>query len=147
MEILSSIGLDGTIVYHLALFLITFLVLNGLVFKPYFKAFSERAHRTEGSQDLAQEALRETEELRAQYEKKAQEMNRVHKNIYDKARVQAQGEYDKIVEEGRHRAGVVLQQNREKISSEIESARAGLADEIPAVSRTIASKLLGKELH
>ncbi len=147
MDILLAIGLDQTILAQFILFLITFIFLNTLVFKPYFAAFEERSSRTVGDQDLAEQVLEETKTLQLEYEQKARKLNLEHKTIYDESKTKALEKYDSIVSTARDKAKEIMEANRTVIKTEVDNARGQLTAELPAVSKSIATKLLGKELN
>ncbi|MCB0392370.1 MAG: ATP synthase F0 subunit B, partial [Bdellovibrionales bacterium] len=113
--------------------------------KPYNKAYEERVRKTEGNQNLAEQAIEETKTLELEYEQKARSINKEFKSIYDASKTAALHEYDRLVSEARESAKKTIEANRKKISNELEKAKNDLAKEIPTVSQTIVSKLIGKE--
>ena len=144
MAILESIGLDQTLYIQFIVFFITFMFVNGLIFKPYNKAFEERLKRTQGNKSLADRALEETKQLELEYEKKARSINSEFKSIYDSSKTNALHEYDRLIAEARENAKSLLEVNREKITGELEKAKKDVCKEIPIVSEAIVNKLLGK---
>ncbi len=146
MAILESIGLNGTILIQFTIFFVTFIFVNGLVFKPYNKAYEARIKKTEGNKDLAEDTLEETKSLELEYQKKAQVINREFKTIYDSSKTEALHEYDELVTKAREKAQSILETNRAKIAQEVEEAQTALGKEIPEVGAVIATKLLGKEV-
>lgn len=145
MAILESIGLDQTLFIQFAIFFVTYIFINQLVFKPYNKAFEERTKKTVGNQGLAEQALEETKVLELEYEQKARMINSEFKTIYDASKAEALHEYDRLISEARENAKNVLTANRKKIANELEKAKLDLSKEVPLVSDAIVSKLLGKE--
>ena len=145
MAILQSIGLNQTLFIQFAIFLVTYLFVSRVLFKPYNKAYEERVRKTEGNQNLAEQAIEETKTLELEYEQKARSINKEFKSIYDASKTAALHEYDRLVSEARESAKKTIEANRKKISNELEKAKNDLAKEIPTVSQTIVSKLIGKE--
>ncbi len=146
MDILESIGLNGTILLQFAIFFVTYIFVNGLVFKPYNKAYEERTRRTEGNKGLANEILSQTQLLQQEYEQKAKILNQEFKVVYDTTRTEANREYDRLVNSAKEQANKIFQENRRKIEEQYALANAELSKEAPMVSATIATKLLGKEI-
>ena len=146
MEILASIGLDSTVFIQIAIFLVTYLFLSNFAFKPYFKAFEERKKRTVGNQKLAEEFTEQSMSLELEYESKAREINFKQKGLFDESRSKALHEYDEIVNAARSKAQALLQENRDMISGELAKAKQEVQKEIPQISATIATKLLGKDI-
>lgn len=146
MEILSALGINSTIWIQLACFLVSYVALTQLVFKPYMAAFRERQIRTVGNEDFAQRLLQETAELQTQYELRARELNNETKAIFDKTRVEAMREYDKTISSAREETTQLLAKNRARIAQAIQEAQAEMMREAPQVGVAIASKLMGKEI-
>lgn len=147
MGFLTALGVNETIFVQFGLFLVTFVILYYLVFKPYYAASKERGRRTVGSYEFAERLIDETKDLEQSYEKKAREMNSQFKYIYDVARSEALREYDKVVAESRAKAKALIEKYRDKVNAQLEGARQDLDREIPAVSNTVVSKMLGKDLN
>ena len=63
MELLKSLGIDSTLWSHLACFIVAYLALSTLVFRPYLRAFQERERRTVGSEEDAIRLIEEAREL------------------------------------------------------------------------------------
>jgi F0F1-type ATP synthase membrane subunit b/b' len=147
MDLLASLNIDQTLIFHFVIFAFVYLFLYFLLFKPYYKAFSERVKRTSGTQDVAERIVAETLDLETTYETKARKMSIEFKSLYDESRTKAMEEYDKTVSEARAQAKALLEKNRVVIQSEIEEAKKGLALETASVSQAIVRKILGKEVH
>ncbi|MCB9027181.1 MAG: ATP synthase F0 subunit B [Bdellovibrionaceae bacterium] len=145
MAILESIGLNQTIFIQFAIFFVTYIFVNLLVFKPYNKAYEERVKKTEGNQGLAEQAVEATKILELEYETKARLINSEFKTIYDASKTDALHEYDMLISEAKENAKNVLTANRKKIATELERAKLELTKEVPLVSEAIVKNLLGKE--
>ena len=146
MEILKSLGVNPTFWIQLVCFLVSFLSLRYLIFKPYSTALTERQNRTIGSEEMAVRLIEEANDLHSDFEKKARDLNSKIKGFYDQSRAEARREYDQLVESARKEAGSVLEEARAYISKEIASAQKALAAEAPAVGAVIATKLAGKDI-
>ncbi|MCM2281597.1 MAG: ATP synthase F0 subunit B [Bdellovibrionaceae bacterium] len=146
MELLTALGVDSTLAIHLACFLVSYLALSHLIFKPYLRAYEEREHRTIGNEEHAVRLIQETATLQTQYEQAAKGLNAQIKSAFDRSRTAAQKDYENLVQTAREQAQKTLEASRERLTKEIEATRKALAAEIPAVSAAIASKLAGKDL-
>ncbi len=146
MEILNSLGVNGTLWIQLGCFLISYVALTQLILKPYLAALREREKRTVGNEESAVRMLEETNHLYGQYEKKARSINAEMKAQYDQTRAKAVAEHDRLVEAARADANKLLESARAKITTEIQSARKTLSAEVPAISAAIATKLAGKDI-
>lgn len=145
-NLLASLGINATTGIQFLLFLVVYIFLNQLLFKPYFRAFLERQNRTEGNKELAERVIAETKELETIYQSKARDFNENYKKIYDQSRSEALHEHDRLVDEAKIRAKTIVDDTRSKLVVEIEKARITLAAEAPQLSQAIVTKLTGKEV-
>lgn len=146
MELLKSLGIDGTLWIHMACFAVGYLSLSNFVFKPYAKALAEREKRTVGGEELAQQLLIQAGEINANYELKAKAISASIRSEYDKNRVEALRESESLISSARQEAAKLLESSRTRIASEIGAAKNALASEVPAITSAIASKMAGKEI-
>ena len=145
-EILRSVGVDSTIWAHLACFMVSYVFLYFLVFKPYLRALREREARTTGSEETTTRLIDETKELHVELERRMRAANAELRKSYDKARSEALHRQDEILQKARAESQAVLEQARNLIAGEIRSARQKLSAEVPVLASAVASKLVGKEL-
>jgi F-type H+-transporting ATPase subunit b len=146
MELLKSLGIDGTLWIHIACFAVGYLSLSNFVFRPYAKALAEREKRTVGGEELAQQLLVQAAEINANYEQKAKAISASIRAEYDKNRVEALRESETLISSARQEASKLLESSRAKISAEIGAAKNALAAEVPSITSAIASKMAGKEI-
>ena len=146
MNILSSLGVNSTLWIQLACFLVSYVALSNLVLKPYLAALTEREKRTIGNEETAIRLIEEANNLYAQYEKKAREINSEMKSEYDVSRAKALKEAEALLHSAREEAATLLDSARSKITGEIQTARKSLSADVPAIGSAIASKLAGKEI-
>jgi len=146
MSLLTSLGVNPTLVIQLGIFLFVFFILKYLLFGPYFRAFNQRNESTVGQTELAERYLQETKALEDEYAMKAQVANERYRTIYDQTRAEATKEYDRLVGEARAQAKTQVEGARQKIQKEVDGAQAQLTKEIPEVVKIINQKLLGKDL-
>jgi F-type H+-transporting ATPase subunit b len=146
MDLLIQLGVNETLGIQLAVFLVAFVALKYLLFEPYYAAYKERQERTLGKTELAERFVAEARDLEEKYTIKAQEANDRFREVYDKARLEAVKEYDRVVNEARAKNKAALDQNNQKIQKEMVSVRAQLSNEIAGVSQLMVQKLIGKDL-
>jgi F-type H+-transporting ATPase subunit b len=145
MEIFTKLGLNETLFLQMAVFLVVYVVLNRVLFKPYFAAYTERRMRTVGQSEAAERYVNEARELQTQYSAKAKQINEQFKAIYDKTRNEANKEYDRLIQEARAGAKEIVDQARIKTQVGVQHAKEQIKSEIPIVSEMITAKLLGSD--
>ncbi|MCB0413478.1 MAG: ATP synthase F0 subunit B [Bdellovibrionales bacterium] len=142
MDLLNSLGIDNTLFYQLGIFLVGYVVLYNIVFKPYVAAHFERVRRTVGNMESNERVLADIQHLKVRHEKEARGLNEEYKSIYDKKRSEALSEYDKIVGHARDQSKSIIEDTRAKIQKEISQTKLNLEKEIPEVSQLLVAKLL-----
>jgi F-type H+-transporting ATPase subunit b len=146
VSLLHSLGVNKSLYIQLGVFLIVFIALKYLLFKPYFAAYLERGNRTVGKTELAEKFLEQTAALEAQYSQKAQAVNEQFRAVFDQSRGEANKQYEALVGEARAQAKQVVETTRESIKREVDNARKQLSQEVKGVSQLINQKLIGKDL-
>lgn len=147
MDILSALGVDATLGIQFIIFLVTYIFLVNVVFKPYHRAYEERVKRTHGNAEVAERILAETKELEVEFEQKARLLNYETKGIFDSERSEAMKEYDRTVSQARERAKSTMEKNRASIVRELARAREFMRSGTPDISRGVVDKLIGLEVE
>jgi F0F1-type ATP synthase membrane subunit b/b' len=147
LSIISALKIDSTLWVQLGLFGVTYILLYYIAFKPYFKAFEGRQGLTEGNQVKAEQIFAQTRELEALYQRKLRGLNADLKDIYDKARLAALKEQERVQAEARESARLLLDKARQQIQEQVGRAREEIVKETPQVSRAITERLLPKEVR
>lgn len=145
LAILTGLGVDYTLYIQLGLFLFVLLYLWFVTFTPYMKAYSERIQQTTGSQGEAEEISAKVRELESAYQRKARGLNTDIKSVFDKQRLEAQKEHERIIVDAKDRAKEILERARNQIQDEYNRAREELLKESPVIGQNIAARLLSKE--
>ncbi len=140
------IDLDLTAVIQFCLFLFVFVVANKLMFQPYLKLRERRRAGIEGARGEAERMTAEADAKLADYQKqlaiardKANEEGR-------KVRTAAAAHEREVTDKARSAAQGAIDQATAKMKSETDAARAQLLPQADALARSIASKLLGREV-
>ncbi len=143
MEILTALGVNSTIGIQFIIFVVAYLFLSNLVFKPYHKAFEERVSRTQGDTDLAERIISETKDLELEFETKARSLNNETKIIFDRSRSEAMREYDRMVSQAKQRAKEQLDKSRLQVAHEMEKSREEVTKQIPEITKSLVTKMIG----
>ena len=121
------ISLDYTILLQMLLFLLLWVVLSRILFRPYLSLLEEREKRTEGAQDESFALEQEGQRLRALYEDGL-------------AKARAAGEAVKAREE----AAETLERMRLEIRNELAREREMARREAEAIAQDMVAKVLGR---
>lgn len=140
------IALDSSVVWQILLFLVLWLIVSKVLFRPYMALLEEREQKTTGADDNSFSLEHEAERLRAQYEQ----------GIADAA---AAGQVSKeaIVQEGRHQKEALLSDAREEAARILERVRLEIQSQLTrerelalreadAVAHDMVEKILGRRV-
>jgi F-type H+-transporting ATPase subunit b len=140
------IDFDLTVVVQFGLFLLMFLVANKLLFQPYLRLREKRQAGIEGARREAELMSAEADTKLADYEKqlagaraRAHEEQRV-------IRAEAAAYDREVTDKARSQAMTAVEQAQSKVRSETESARRELLPQAESMARSMASRLLGREV-
>ena len=142
----AIIDIDWTAVVQLGLFLILFVVANALLFQPYLRL---RARRREGIQGAREEATRMTAEADARlvdYETKLAAARTRAGDEQRKVRGEAAAYERETTDAARKTAAKALEEANAKVQADTETARAQLLPQANALAKSMASRILGREV-
>ena len=141
------IDLDATLVVQMGLFFVALLVLHTLIFKPLLKVFEAREEAIDGAKDAARQFEADAAGAGTEFEEKMRSI-----------RVKAGEERDRLRAEGaKLEAGILASVQTEtqkqmadaetQLESEGNKLRRELQAQVPVLARTIAGKLLQREVQ
>ncbi len=127
-------------------FTIFALLLRLVFWKPLLKLLDERRELIARNIREAEEAKRESERLRREYEERMAAAREEANEIVNKANRAAEEARTKILEEARAEAEKVMERAEESIRAEKERAVAELRREVAGLALMAASRVLEREL-
>ncbi len=127
-QVLSQLGIDNTLWYQLAIFIIFFVVVRFLFFKPFLELILMRKTKTTGVEGEASTLVKQAEDKEEEYRQK----------LYA-ARVQARRIRDEILQESKDKASVTLALARKAAKNRIESGREEIIKESEKAMKDLES--------
>jgi F-type H+-transporting ATPase subunit b len=140
------ISLDISILHQIILFIVLGLILNKILFQPYLRLLEERERRTIGAEHDSADLEHEGARLRAQYEEKIAQAQRVAYAAKDAILQEARQQREKILGQARAEAASKLEQARREIALALEKEKALAAAETATVAGEMVSKVLGRKV-
>ena len=125
-------------------FLVLIAMLNWLLVKPAMKIINERRSRVEGSNEETQLLLEEVEKSTAEYQQRLSEARMLANAEKEKLRFEGSQQEAEIVRKAREEARIMLEEMKSGIERESLRAKNAMRNEIEALSRDIAEKVLGR---
>jgi len=141
-----NVDLDASLVVQIGLFVVLLLVLKPLLFDPMLKLFEEREKRTEGIIKTVGQMDEQSAQALAKYESILAKAREAGARERDTLRRDAQKKEADRMAEIRDVATRTVEQGRAQIAAEAKTARAALSSEASVLGRTIAARVLGREV-
>lgn len=136
----SIVDIDATLAMQVVLFVLSFLVLRGLVFKPLLRVIDERRRQTQGLRDEAMA-------LEADAEARLRSLNRVVATM----KAEAAADRERLRLESKQLEHQILQEAKDAAAATVEAARRAVArrraeaePEAEALARNLASTIAGR---
>lgn len=140
------IDIDLTVVVQFVLFLVLYLIANRLLFQPYLDLRARRKAGIDGARDEAERMTAQADAKLAEYEKQLAVARARGNEEGRKARAEAIAHEREVTDGARATAQKSMEQAMTKMRSDTEAARGQLLPQADAIARTIASKLLEREV-
>lgn len=142
----SIVDIDATVVAQAVLFLLCFLVLRGLVFKPLLRVIDERRRQTQGLRD-------EAKTLEADAEARLKTLQRTVANTKaetaaerERLRLDAKREEHEVLQQAKDEAAAAAEAARRLVAAKRAEAEREAEAEARRLAGTIAARLAGRSL-
>lgn len=140
------ISLDYSVVYQVILFVIVWLVLTRILFRPYLKLLEEREHRTAGTEQESTALTEEGERLKGQYRELIAQAQASGIAAKESILQEARQQREKLISQAREEAARILEQVRTEIQRQIEKEKVLAVTEAAVIAKEMASKVLGRRV-
>jgi len=140
------ISLDYSVVYQIVIFLLLWIILSKLLFRPYLNLLDQRERRTTGAQHDSTDLEHEGARLRAQYEEKIAQAQAAGYAAKDAILQEARQQREKVLTQVREDTMRMLEEVRRELASQVQRERQVVADEVRTIAQEMASKILGRNV-
>jgi F-type H+-transporting ATPase subunit b len=140
------IDIDLTAVLQFALFLVVYFLGNKLLFQPYLALRERRKAGIDGARAEAERLTAEADAKLADYQKQLGIARDRASEEGRKVRLEAAAHEKDVTDKARATAQAAIDEAQAKMRAETDAARAQLMPQADAIARSIASKLLGREV-
>ncbi len=142
----AIIDIDWTAVVQLGLFLVLFVVANALLFQPYLRLRERRRQGIQGAREEATRMTAEADARLADYDSKLAAARTRAGEEQRKVRADAAAYERDTTDAARKAAMKALDEANAKVQSDTEAARQQLLPQATALAKTMASRILGREV-
>lgn len=140
------IDLDWTVFVQFALFLMLYVVANKLLFQPYLKLRERRKAGIEGARAEAERMGAQAEAKLADYEKKLAVARGRANEEGRKVRAEGMAHEKDVTDKARAEAQKAIADATAQMRAQADVARSQLMPQADVLAKSIASKLLGREV-
>lgn len=140
------IDIDATVIVQFVLFLVLFAIANRFLFQPYLRLRERRRAGIEGARAEATRMTAQADAKLADYEKQLAIAREGANDEARKIRAEASRIEREETDRARDKAQKALDEAQTTVRRETEAARGQLLPQADALARSIASKLLGREV-
>ena len=140
------IFLDYSLVYQVILFLILWVILNKVLFRPYLALLDDRERKTTGARRETAELEREGERLKSEYQEKIAQAQAAGSAAKETILKEAREQRENRLTKARGEASAALEGVRREVQSQMERERQLVATEVTSVARDMVSKILGRNV-
>lgn len=141
-----TVDFDASLLVQVALFVVLLIVLKPLLFDPMLKLFEEREKKIEGTRRKASKEDEKNAKALAEYEAALAKAREAGAAERERMRTDAQKKEAEQMARVRSQVATTVEQGRAAIAAEARNAKAALDQEASALGRTIAARLLGREV-
>lgn len=141
-----TVDLDATLFVQIGIFIVLLLVLKPLLFEPMLKLFEEREKRTEGTKREASKEDERSAKALSKYEAILAQARQAGAAERDAIRAEGLRKEAELLAKIRTEAASTIEQGRAKLAAEAKAARERLGVDAVELGRSIASRVLGREV-
>jgi F-type H+-transporting ATPase subunit b len=140
------ISLDISILYQIIIFLVLWLILSKVMFRPYLDLLDERERKTTGAIYDTSALESEGARLKAEYEGKIAEAKSAGTAAKEAIIQEGRWERERLVQQARGEAAILISNERREIQSELERNRNLATAEAGDIAQDMVGKILGRRV-
>ena len=151
VSLLSAAGgvdldLDLSFIGQMVAFALLIIILKPLLFDPLLRLFEERERRTEGTKLVARKLDEKAGDLLRRYEAEVAAVRKTAGADRDRIRAEGLKVEAQILAETRAETTKLIEEGKARITKEASVIRAELAVGADELARSVASRVLGREV-
>lgn len=147
MEALGALGVNGPfLLSQIVNFLILFLAIRFLLWKPMLKMLDERKQRIAQGLEDAEQARKDRERAQAEYEERIKQAEQERERILARAAEEGEQARAETLAQARAQAERIIAEGKETVEQERQQMLAELRSQVVALSIAAANRLIGEAL-
>jgi F-type H+-transporting ATPase subunit b len=134
------------IIIHLLNIVVLFVLLRLILWRTVLNFLKAREDRVAGELEAAENAQKEAEDLKVEYEQNLETLEAKGRDIMRDSQIQAAEESQEIIKEARTQADEILSEAHERIENEKTQAVVKARYEIAQLATDMAARILKREV-
>lgn len=140
------VDIDGTAFVQFGIFIILLFFLTKLVFRPYLALLHERHANIEGAKKEAEEVSADADSKLSRYEDQISKTRKEAAAVRLELRDKGESHASTILAKARTDSEAKVAAARQKIEQSSEAAKLALRTGADRIAKTVAAKILGREV-
>jgi F-type H+-transporting ATPase subunit b len=140
------ISLDFSVFYQIVIFLVLWIILSRVLFRPYIAVLEERERETSGASHDTEALDREGARLKAQYDEQLARAQAAAAVVKEAILQEARQQRERIISEAREEATASLEKVRREVQVQLDKERQRAMTDIGELARAMVSKILGRSV-
>lgn len=145
LDILSKLGINETLWTQLVIFLVAYIVLRALYFKPFLSVMEKREKEGMGKKEKAEQALQEAEKEELRYREELSIVRKEARQKQEEKLSQAKLRASEEVLRARNTNKKKMEEVQTEIKEEVEKNMAELEKQSEKISEEFVQKLIKTE--
>jgi len=125
---------------------VLFFLLRLILWKHVIRFLAERQKRVQDEMDNADKSRLDAESLHTEYKERLDKVEERGQELMQISQQKANEQADKILEESRNKAKIMIDEAEARIAREKEQALEESREEVTALATDMASRILGREV-
>jgi F-type H+-transporting ATPase subunit b len=141
------INIDGTLFINVLLWIVLFVMLRGLLWKPMLRLIAAREAGMQGSRETARDLELDAQKKRVEFEDAQRKARSAATEERDRIRGEGSRTEAQLLADARREVNEMVDKQRAEINAQREQLRTEIRATVPALAGDIASKVLGREVR
>ncbi len=135
-----------TLVITIINILVLYFILKKLLFKPVTKHMNERSQKIQDALDMAEDAKKQVEEMKSEYDAKLKQAKDEGQKIIDDYQKMAEKGYNAIMTSAREEANHIIENAKSELAVEKEQLITSMKKEMSDLVLSASEKVLKENL-
>ena len=145
-SVLEQLGLNNTFFIEFAIFVVLYLLLSNIYFKPFLKLFQQRHKKTVEDKETAEKLMMQAQVKLEEYQKILHAERLANRAEFEKALLEfKKNEADQLAKT-RDEARKITHKTNETIEQQREQLKKQLSADVESLAQSISEKLLSRKV-